>query len=162
MPVKGSERSSRRDSAPHLSNPAARSRRESREPALHIEKVRSTSEEQLDDEGTLESEDPFSDYARESLKDSKPRRLKIAHKERGSLRRAFRDDGLPSRNRNRDTPGKTHAQHPNSKSKLKALNKTKVDVFIPSIVSVGNLARILGVSLSEPHFVGQHTGFSLP
>jgi hypothetical protein len=168
----GSERYSRRDSAHHrsdsaaptfpLRSAAARSRRATHEPDLHAEKVRPPSEERSDDEGTFESEVPCSDYAREALKNSRARRLKIAHKEHGSLKRAFRDDELPSRNRNRGAPAKTHAHNPKPKSKRKALDKTKVDVFIPSTVSVGNLARILGVSLGAPHFVRQYSGFSLP
>jgi hypothetical protein len=171
MPPSGSERSSRRDSAPHqshsvarpspLGSAAARSRPATHEPGLLAEKVLSPLEELSDDEGTFESDVPCSDYAREALKDSRARRLKIAHKEHGSLRRSFRDDGLPFRNRNRDTPVKTHAQNPKPKSKWKALDKTKVDVFIPSTVSVGNLARILGVSLGVPHFIRQYSGFSL-
>jgi translation initiation factor IF-2 len=172
VPTTGSERSSRRDSTlhrPHSAAPtfplrsaAARSGRATHEPGLHAEQVLPPSEERSDDEGTFESEVPCSDYAREALKDSRARRLKIARKEHGSLKRVFRDDELLSRNRNRDTPAKTHAQNPKPKSKRKALDKTKVDVFIPSIVSVGNLARILGVSLGAPHFIRQYSGFSLP
>ena len=172
MPTTGSERPSSRDSAPHrsrlaaptfpLRSAAARSRRVTHEPDLHAEKVLSPSEERPDDEGTFESEVPCSDYAHETLKDSRARRLKIAHKEHGSLGRVFGDDELPSRNRNRNTPAKTHAHNSKSKStKRKALNKTRVDVFIPSIVSVGNLARILGVSLGAPYLVQQYSGFSL-
>jgi hypothetical protein len=164
VPATGSERSSRRDSAPRQSHSVARtfplrsaaahSRQATHEPGLHAEKVPSPlEEERSDDEGTFESDIPCSDYARDALKDSRARRLKAAHKEHGSLRRAFRDDGLPFRNRNRDTPAKTHARNPKPKSKRKVLDKTKVDVFIPSTVSVGNLARILGVSLGAPHFV---------
>lgn len=172
IPATGSERSSPRDSAlhqPHSAAPAfplrsaaAPSTRTDHDPGLHAEKVRPLLDEQPDDEGTFESEVPCSDYAREALKDSRARRLKIAHKEHGSLRRAFRDDELLSRNRHRDTPAKTHAHKPKPKSNWKALKKTKVDVFIPSIVSVGNLARILGVTLGAPHFVRQYFGFSLP
>ncbi|KAF8478291.1 hypothetical protein F5888DRAFT_1814061 [Russula emetica] len=116
---------------------------------LHAEEVRPLLEERPDDEGTFESEVPCSDYAREALKDSRARRLKITHKEHGSLRRALRDDELPSRNRNRVTHVKTHTHNPKPKSKQKALKGTKVDVFIPSTVSVGNLARILGVSIGR-------------
>lgn len=169
MPGTGSERSSQRDSPPHrsqsaaptipLRGAAARTRRGTHEPVLHLEKVGSPLEEQSDDDGTFESEVPFSDYTRDALKDSRARRLKIAYKEHKSLKRSFRDDELPSRTRNRDPPAKTHAK---PKNKQKALNKTKVDVFIPSIVSVGNLARILGVSLGTPHFVRQYSRFSLP
>jgi hypothetical protein len=172
MPTTESERSSRRDSDAHrshsaapafpLRSAAARSRRATHEPDLHAEKVRSPSDERVDVEGTFESEVPCSDYARGALKDSRARRLKITHKEHKSLKRAFKDDELPFRNRNRDTPAKTHGQNPKPKNKRKALNKTKVDVFIPSTVSVGNLARILGVSLGAPHFVRQYSGFSLP
>ena len=171
MPAARSERFSPRDS-PHRSNSAvhpfpsrsagARSRPATHDPALHAEKFRSTSEEQLDDEGTFESDVSPPDYARGVLRDSKTRRVKVSHKERGSLRRAFRDDDLPSRNRNRDTPAKPHAHTSKQKIKLKAQNRTRVEVFIPSTVSVGNLARILGVSLGRPHFVRQHFEFSLP
>ncbi|KAN0123829.1 hypothetical protein V8E52_002319 [Russula decolorans] len=170
MPATGSERSSRRDSPPHRSqsaapaflspSAAARSRRGTHEPGLHVEKVGSPSEELSDDEGTFESEVPCSDYTRETLKDSRARRLKITHKEHRSLRRSFRDDELPSRNRNRDTPAKTHAQNSKPKSKQKTLSKTKVDVFIPSIVSVGNLARILGVSLGKLQWKMREAGMA--
>jgi hypothetical protein len=172
MPATGFQRSSQRDPAPDqshsaaptfpLRSAAARSRIANHEPGLHAEKVLSPLEERSDDEGTFENEVPCSDYAHEALKESRARRLKVAHKEHRSLKRAFRDDELPFRNRNRDTPAKTHAQNPKPKNKWKALNKTKIDVFIPSIVSVGNLARILGVSLGAPHSVRQYSGFSLP
>ena len=165
MPPARSDRFSPRDSAPHQSksaarpfpspSTAARSRRAPPHLPIHTEKVRSISEEQFDDEGTLESEVPFIDYTREPgpLRESKARRFKIDHKERGSLRRTFRDDVLPSRNRSHDTPAKANAQNPKPTNKLKALKKTpKAEVFIPSIVSVGNLARILGVPLGRLHF----------
>lgn len=168
MPATGSERSSPRDSALHRSHSAAhhfrstaaRSRRAPHDPGLHAENVLSPPEEQPDEEAAFESEVPCSDYALEAHKDSRARRLKIAYKEHGSLRRALRDDELPFRNRNRDTSGKIHAKNPKPKNKRKALNETKVDVFIPSIVSVGNLARILGVTLGAPHFVRRFSGFS--
>lgn len=155
----GHPRSFPRDPAPHLSksadrpfpstrtSSAARSSRVTHEPVRHTESVRSNSEEQIVEKENLEDEISFFNYAREGLSESKPRRSKITHKERGSLLRAFRDNGLTPRNRNRDAPAKAHAQNSKPKSKPKALNKSKVEVFIPSIVSVGNLARILGVSL---------------
>ena len=168
----GSERYSPRDHSPHqshsatpafgLRSAAARSKRSTREPGLYPEKVLSPLEEQLDEEEAFESEALSSEYAREALKDSRARRLRVAHKENGSLRRALRDEELHHRNRNRDTFAKTHAQKPKPKSKQKALNETKVAVFIPSTVSVGNLARILGVSLGSPHFVRKYSRFSLP
>lgn len=168
----GSERSSPRDYAHHrshsatpafgLRNAAARSKRATHEPGLHAEKVLFPLEEQLDEEEAFESETLSSDYARETLKDSRARRLRVAHKEHGSLRRALRDEELPHRNRNRDTFAKTHAQKPRPKSKQKAVNEAKVAVFIPSTVSVGNLARILGVSLGSPHFVRKYYRVSLP
>jgi hypothetical protein len=91
---------------------------------------------------------PYFDYAHDESRD-KSRRSKVAHKERGSLRRAYSGDELP-RIRDRITPVKSHAQTVRSKGKLKALNETKRQVFIPSFVSVGNLARILGVTLGGP------------
>jgi len=172
MPATRSNRFPPRDSAPHPSNSAARPfpsssaavrlRRATHETAPHAEKVNPIWEGEFDNEGTFESEVPCSDYDHEALKHNKVRRLKIVHKERGSFRRAFRDDELPSRNRNRDTPAKTHAQNQKSERKLKRLNEARVEVFIPGIVSVGNLARILGVSLSEPYFIRQYSVFSLP
>ncbi|KAF8498053.1 hypothetical protein F5888DRAFT_1906373, partial [Russula emetica] len=159
MPATESKRFSPRDSAlhrPHSAAPAfplrstaACSKRMTHEPGLHTEEVRPLLEERPDDEGTFESEVPCSDYAREALKDSRARRLKIMHKEHGSLRQALRDDELPSRNCNHVTHVKTHTHNPKPKSKQKALKGTKVDVFIPSTVSVGNLARILGVSIGR-------------
>ena len=169
----GSKRSPRslpRDPAPHLSNStshpfpspsaAVRPRRTSHELNRHVETVRSTSEEDCAEEGTLDdSEVSYSDHARDLLK---ARRSRVAHKERGSLRRAFRDDDLPFRNRNRDAPTKVLAQNSRPKSKPRALNQTKVEVFIPSIVSVGNLSRILGVSLGTPGFLTGKAPRSLP
>lgn len=155
----GSDRFSR-DSAPHQSKSvappfpsprtAARTGRVTHDPPVLTENVRFTSEELFDDGRNFESDVSISGYARESLRESKGRRLKIGHKERGSLKRAFWDDGLPSRNHDRDTPA-TQISKP--KGKLKTLNKTQVEVFIPSTVSVGNLARILKVPLGGPHFV---------
>ena len=169
----GSKRSPRslpRDPAPHLSNSAShpipspstavRPRRTSRELNRHVETVRSPSAEECTEEGTLDDgEDSYSDHARDLLK---ARRSRVAHKERGSLRRAFRDDDLPSRNRNRDAPTKVLTQNSRPKSKPRALNQTKVEVFIPSIVSVGNLSRILGVSLGMPGFLTGKGPHSLP
>lgn len=161
MPPTGSGRSFPRDSAPHRSkfsahptpspSNAARSGRGTHDPALPAEKD-FTSEEWPVNVGTFES-DVSSDYARMTLREGKERRSKIAHKERGSFARAFRDDGLPSRNRNREAPAKTHPQNSKPKGKLKALKGTQVEVFIPSVASVGNLARILGVPLGRPLFV---------
>ena len=176
MPAARSERFFPRDSAlhqsrstarPFLPSPStpARATRVVPDLPLHAEKARSILEEQFDDEGFFEREVPFSDLAREPgpLRESKARRSKVDHKERGSLRRAFRDDGLASRNRSHDTPAKPHAQNSKSKNKLRAANRApQVEVFIPSTVSVGNLARILGVKLSPPHFLRQHFDFSLP
>jgi translation initiation factor IF-2 len=171
MPGAGSERPFPRDSAPHRSkfpahsipspSTAARSGRAARDTALPAETDLSTSEEWPVNEGNFESE-VSSNYTRLALRESRERRFKIVHKERGSLSRAFRDDDLPSRNHSRDTPTKTHAQNSKPKGKLKALKGAQVEVFIPSTVSVGNLARILGVSLGRPLFVRQHSEFSLP
>ena len=160
MPLAGSEvapRSFSRDPAPRLSNStaqafpspsaAARTTRGAQDPARHAERPRTTSEVTFVEEGDIESEVSYPDFVREELRDNKSRRLKIAYKERGSLRRAYRHDELPSRNRNHDTPVKSHAPMVKPKGKPKLLNGAKREVFIPSIVSVGNLARILGVSL---------------
>jgi len=156
-------RSLPRDSTPRLSNSAVhpfpspstavRPRQARHELNRHAETVRSGSEEECTEEGTFEdSEGSYSDHARELLKEGKARRSRVVHKERGSLRRAFRDDDLPSRNRNRDASTKVLTQNSKPKNKPRALNQTKVEVFIPSIVSVGNLSRILGVSLGTPGF----------
>lgn len=165
MPAARSERFFPRDSAPHQSkstarsfpspSAAARATRVAPDLPLHAEKARSILEEQFDDERVFESEVPFSDLAREPgpLREGKARRFRVDHKERGSLRRVFRDDGLASRNRSHDTPAKPHAHNSKPKSKLKAANRAlQVEVFIPSTVSVGNLARILGVKLGPLHF----------
>jgi hypothetical protein len=171
MPATASNQSSPRDSA-HRSNSAARPfpsssaavrlRRATHETAPHAEKVNPIWEGEFDNEGTFESEVPCSDYDHEALKHNKIRRLKVAQKERGSFRRALRDDVLPFRNRNRNTPAPTHAPSQKPERKLKRLKENRVGVFIPGVVSVGNLARILGVSLSEPYFVRQYSVFSLP
>jgi len=162
-PAPGSKRPPRslpRDFAPHLSNSAAhpfpspstavRPRQARHEINRHVETVRSA---ECTEDGTFDdSEVSYSDHARELLKDSKARRSRVAHKERGSLRRAFRDGDLPSRNRHHDAPIKVITQNSKPKSKPRALRETKVEVFIPSIVSVGNLSRILGVSLGTSAF----------
>jgi len=163
-------RSLPRDSTPRLSNSAAhpfpspntavRPRQVRHELNRHVETIRSTSEDECTEEGTFEdSEVSYSDHPRELLKESKARRSRVVHKERGSLRRAFRDDDLPSRNRNRDATTKLLTQNSKPKNKPRALNRTKVEVFIPSIVSVGNLSRILGVSLGTPGFSRERPAF---
>jgi translation initiation factor IF-2 len=156
-------RSLPRDPAPHLPNSAAHPfpspstavhpRQASHELNRHVETVRSTPEEECTEEGTLDdNEVSYSDRTRELLKEGKARRSRVAHKERGSLRRASRDDDLSFRNRHRDAPAKVITQNLKPKSKPRALRKTKVEVFIPSIVSVGNLSRILRVSLGTSAF----------
>ena len=165
VPPAGSKWPSRalpRDRPPDLSDSAARAfpspstaahpRRATREPTRH---VRSTSEEEFAGEETFENEVSNSNLAREGLNESKARRSRITHKERGSLRRAFRVDDPPLRHRNHDTPTKVLARNPKPKSKPRALNKTKVEVSIPSVVSVGNLSRILGVSLGRRSAYGK-------
>ena len=104
---------------------------------------------------------PYSGHSHEELRDNRSRRSRLAHKERGSLKRAYRD-GEPARNRNRDTPVKSHVQIVKPKGKLKVLNGAKREVFIPGIVSVGNLARILGVSLGGPRIIWKRSEHSLP
>jgi hypothetical protein len=167
-------RSLARDPTPNLSNSvtrpipsspstAARPRsRPAHELNRYAESGRSASEEDFVEEVTFENEASYSDHAREVLKESRARRSKVTHKERGSLRRAFRDDGPPSRSRNRDAPTKVLAQNSKLKSKPRPRNETKVEVFIPSIVSVGNLSRILGVSLGTQYVIRQSSEYLLP
>ena len=160
-----------RDTPPHLSNSvihpfpspstAARPRRATRELKRYVENGRSAPEEDLAEEAPFEGEISYSDPAREVLKESRARRSKVTYKERGSLRRAFRDDELRSRSRNHDTPTKVLVQNSKPKSKLRAVNETKVEVFIPSIVSVGNLSRILGVSLGTQCVTRESSEYSL-
>ncbi|KAH9079440.1 translation initiation factor IF-2 [Lactarius deliciosus] len=155
MPSRRPESSPRptvRDSAPHLANSAARglphlgsatqSRIDPRDHSLRAETVHAPSED-------LESEALPSDQVRGDLAYNKPRRSKVTHKERGSLRLAYGDFEPSSRNRSRDKVMKPPGSNAKLKNKPKALNQTKREVFIPSIVSVGNLARILRVSLSR-------------
>ena len=168
-------RSLPRDLAPHLSNSAAHPfpsprtavrpipRQASHELNRHVETVRSTPGEECTGAGTFDdSEVSYSDHGRELLKEGKARRSRVAHKERGSLRRAFRDDDLPSRNRHRDAPAKVITQNSKPKSRPRVLRETKVEVFIPSIVSVGNLSRILGVSLGTSAFSQERSRIHLP
>jgi len=126
-----------------------------------VESGRSALTEDLVEEAPFEGEISYSDHALEVLKESRARRSKVAHKERGSLKRTFRDDDLPSRSRNRDTPTKVLVQNSKPKSKPRTLNETKVEVFIPSIVSVGNLSRILGVSLGTQCVARESSEYSL-
>ena len=164
-------RSHPRDTPPHISksviyptpspSTAARPGRATREPNRYVESGRSALTEDLVEEAPFEGEISYSDHALEVLKESRARRSKVAHKERGSLKRTFRDDDLPSRSRNRDTPTKVLVQNSKPKSKPRTLNETKVEVFIPSIVSVGNLSRILGVSLGTQCVARESFEYSL-
>jgi hypothetical protein len=173
MPPAGSEaapRSSSRDPILRPSNSAARTfsppntaarTRRGTEPARLVESACAVPEETFIEEGDFESEVPYSDYSHEEIRNNRSKRSRIAHKERGSLRRTYRDDE-PPQNRNSDTPLKSHAQIVKPKGKLKVLNETKREVFIPGIVSVGNLARILGVSLGKPRIIRKRSEHSLP
>jgi hypothetical protein len=164
-------RSLPRDTPPHIYNSvihpvpspstAARPRRATREPKRYVENVRSVPEKVLAEETPFEGEIPYPDHAFEVLKESRARRSKVAHKERGSLRRTFRDDGPSSLSRKRDRPTKVPVQNSKPKGKPRALNETKVEVFIPSIVSVGNLSRILRVSLGAQCITRESSEYSL-
>ncbi|KAH9966697.1 initiation factor 2 [Russula dissimulans] len=136
---------------------AARSRRTTREPARPPFPESNNSANQFVEEATFESEVPHPYYAREGLRESKARRSRVEHKERGSLRRTYE---LQSRNRDRDTPTKAYSQHPKPKNKSKALNGIKAEVVIPSVVSVGNLARILSVSLARLQWKMREAGMA--
>jgi hypothetical protein len=154
-------RSFLRDPTPRLSNStsrafpspktAERTRRSAYEPARHADDARTISEETFAEEENFEIKVPYFDHTHDKSRD-KSRRSKVAHKERGSLRRAYSGDELP-RIRDHIIPVKSHTQTAKSKGKLKTLNETKRQVFIPSFVSVGNLARIIGVSLGGPRFI---------
>ncbi|KAH9005183.1 hypothetical protein EDB86DRAFT_2882080 [Lactarius hatsudake] len=121
-----------RDSAPHLANSAARglphlgaqSRIDPRDHSLRAETAHAPSVETA-------------------------RRSGRSRENAGSLRLAYGDFEPSSRNRSRDKVMKPPGSNAKLKSKPKVLNQTKREVFIPSIVSVGNLARILRVSLSR-------------
>jgi hypothetical protein len=159
-----------RDSAPHLANSAARSlphpgsatqsRRDPRDHSLRAQTAHAPLEEPFVEAEDFESEALSSDQVRGDFANNKPRRSRVAHKERPSLRLGYSDLG---RNRSRDKVMKPHAPHGSNaklKSKPKVLNKTKPEVFIPSVISVGNLARILRVSLSRPRFIWIHSRYS--
>ena len=162
-------RTSSRDFAPHLANSAARSlphlgsamhpRRDPRDHSFRAETAPAPSEELFVEAEDIESEAlPFG-QVRGDFANNKSRRSKIAHKERGSLRPAYSD----FRTRSRDKVMKPHAPHESNakpKSKPKVLNRTRPEVFIPSIISVGNLARILRVSLSRLCFIWVHSRYS--
>ena len=82
------------------------------------------------------------------------RNAKLAYKERGSLVHTHRSDvTLPIHHRH-------HQEQPSFSPKPKknasvVEKKVKVDVFIPSTVSVGTLARLLKVSLSGYFFLAE-------
>ncbi|KAI9466239.1 hypothetical protein BJY52DRAFT_1240593 [Lactarius psammicola] len=148
-----------RDPAPHHANSAARSlphpgsvthsRRDPRDHSLRAETAPAPSKELFVEAEDFESEALSSDQVHAGLANNKPRRSRVAHKERGSLRLAYNDYGPSSRNRSRDKVTKPHGANAKLKSKPKVLNRTRPEVFIPSIITVGNLARILRVSLSR-------------
>jgi len=152
-----------RDPAPHLANSAARSSphlgrasgRDSHEPSLSAETTRAPSEELFVEGEDFESEALSFDHIHGDLANNKPRRPRGTHKERGSRRPAYSDSETSFRNRSHDKTIKSHVSSTKLKRKPKLLNnQAKPEVFIPSIISVGNLARILGVSLSKPPPLG--------
>ena len=164
-----SPRTTSRDSAPHLANSTARSpphpgnatysRRDPRDRSLRVETTPAPSEDLFVEAEDFESEALSSDQVRGDLANNKSRRSRVAHKERGSLRSAYNEFEPSFRNRSRDKVMKPHLPQGSNaklKSKPKVLNKTKPEVFIPSIISVGNLSRILRVSLSRSHFIRIH------
>ena len=171
MPRTRPESSSRaisRDPAWHLANSAARSpshprsamhpRRDSQGHSLRAETAPAPSQELFVEAVDFEIEAPSSDQVHGDFA-NKTRRSRVAHKERGSLR--LRSDFEPSfRNRSRDKVLKPHESNAKLKSKPKVLNRIKPEVFIPSIISVGNLARILRVSLGRPRFIHKHSRHS--
>ena len=161
-----SSRTTSRDPAPHLPNSAAQSLSRPRS-AMHLRgdlkdhTLRAKTVPAPSEELFVEAEDfeaPSSDQVHGDFA-SKTRRSRVAHKERGSLR--LRSDFEPSfRNRSRDKILKPHESNAKVKSKPKVLNRIKPEVFIPSIISVGNLSRILRVSLRRPRFICKHSRHS--
>jgi hypothetical protein len=162
--------SSPRTTAPHLANSTARSpshpqsathpRRNPRDHSLPAETAPAPSEELSVEVEGFEVEAPYSDRLHGDLANNKTRRSRVAYKERGSLRLAHGNFEASFRNRDRDKVMKPHAPHGSNakfKSKPKVLNQKKLEVFIPSIISVGNLARILRVSLGRSHFIWRHS-----
>jgi hypothetical protein len=156
-----------RDPAPHLANNlAARSRShprnvthpriDPRDHSLRTEATPAPSRELIVEAEDFESEALSSDQVHREPANNKPRRSRVTHKERGSLRLAYSDFEPSFRNRGRDKVMKPHGSNAKLKSKPKVLNNKKTEVFIPSIISVGNLARILRVSLGRPHFIWKH------
>ena len=152
-----------RDTTPHLANFAARSpshsrdvthpRGDTRDRSLRTETTPTPSGELSVEVEDCESEALSSDQVHGDLANYKPRRSRVAHKERGSLRLAYGDFEPSFRNRGRDKVMKPHGSNTKPKSKPKVANNKKTEVFIPSIVSVGNLSRILRVSLGRPRFI---------
>ena len=157
-----------RDTSPHHANFAARSpsqprgvthpRRDTRDHSLRTETTPAPSGELLVGAEDCESEALSSDQVHRDFANNKPRRSRVAHKERGSLRLTYGDFEPSFRNRDRDKVMKPHGSNAKLKSKPKVSNNKKAEVFIPSIVSVGNLSRILRVSLGRPRFIRKHPG----
>ena len=158
-----------RPTAPHLANSAARNpshpqsathpRRDPRGHSLRVENAPAPLEELSVEVEGLEIEAPYSDRLHGDRANNKTRRSRVAYKERGSLR--LRSDFEPSfRNRSRDKVLKPHESNAKVKSKPKVLNRIKPEVFIPSVISVGNLSRILRVSLRRPRFISKHSRHS--
>ena len=156
-----------RPTAPHLANSAARNpshpqsathpRRDPRGHSLRVENAPAPLEELSVEVEGLEIEAPYSDRLHGDRANNKTRRSRIAYKERGSLRLAHGDFEPSFRNRSRDKVMKPHGSNTTFKSKPKVLNQKKLEVFIPSIISVGNLARILRVSLGRSRFIWKHS-----
>ncbi|KAI0065483.1 initiation factor 2 [Artomyces pyxidatus] len=102
-----------------------------------------------EDQPTFESSFVSAPY--EGRLDESVRRSKFAYKERRSLVDRRSDVGIPAHHRIQYNRG---TQNPaiNKKPKWRAeFRRPKIDVYIPSIVSVGTLARLLKVPLERLH-----------
>lgn len=90
--------------------------------------------------------------------DGRGKRPKIMYKERGSLSLALEDETFSRHYQDRSDSQQVKVKK--KKNKKVQLKQIKRDVFIPTTVSVGNLARLLGVSLNTLHRKMHEAGMS--
>lgn len=90
----------------------------------------------------------------DSRQDSRSRHRRTQFKERGSLMsRLSHDVDVSSHSRSSRTPSAQVTTKEKSVKSPKAAKQVNVDVFIPTVVSVGNLARLLNVKLGTSSII---------
>lgn len=135
-----------RESAPHTSGAAQTA--PSRDPVSNNEPAASTTDAQ-EESSPPKTQQPsdIEAAATKLLLGTRGRKVlgKIAFKERGSLK----SKGMGANHRRPDGEGPASKEKDKKKNRSLHLKKVQPDVFIPSVVSVENLARLLNVRLGE-------------